>query len=96
MGLTLFVSLSSSADSCKLSTYDIDEGLKEIGMELSWTAKRTLKKKFNLTNEDSYPRLEISNYCQQKEVCWTIANIIDEDTNGNKYIRETVDASPSN
>lgn len=93
-GLAILISISSMADSsCKLSTFDIDEGLKEVDMELSWTAKHTLNKKFNLTQEDIYPRLEISNYCQQKEVCWTIANIVDVDMDGNRFIRETADAT---
>lgn len=94
IGLTLLTSTSSFAvENCPLSIRYVNDALKEaIDTELSWTAKRTLSQKYNLNNSDSYPRLEVTNYCQQEDYCWTIANVISRNENGNLYISESVSA----
>ena len=95
LGLSLLGTISSyAAEKCPLSIKLVNDDLIEIfGEELSWSAKRTLKRHFDLNDQDTYPRLEIANWCHIKDSCYTVASIVDVDQDANEYIVETVSAS---
>lgn len=94
-GFSLLGTLSSfAAEKCPLSIKLVNQDLIEsFGEELSWSAKSSLKRNFDLNDQDIYPRLEIANWCHIKDACYTVASIVDVDQDANEYIVETVSAS---